>query len=94
MWIGIVLIFAFAVGHMSKDIPNQEGTAPKQLEEYETALQKFQPLAEQGDVRAQIRLGTMYEKGQGVPKNVEEAVKWYKLAAEHHNPHPTNSLLY
>jgi len=33
-------------------------------------------------VKAQFNLGVMYEKGQGVPQNLQEAVKWYRLVAE------------
>ncbi len=32
--------------------------------------------AEQGDARAQFRLSEMYSKGEGVPPNYVEAVKW------------------
>jgi uncharacterized protein len=49
---------------------------------YTTALQLAQPLAEQGDARAQLVLGLMYGKGQGVPQAHDEAVKWYRLAAD------------
>ena len=38
--------------------------------------------AEQGDVRAQNNLGVRYENGQGVGKDINEAVKWYRKAAE------------
>ena len=39
--------------------------------------------AEQGDSKAQVHLGWMYEDGQqGVPQDYKEAVKWYRLAAE------------
>ena len=31
--------------------------------------------------RAQNNLGLMYENGLGVPKDYDEAVKWYRLAA-------------
>ena len=31
---------------------------------------------------AQYGLGYMYYEGQGVPQDYEEAVKWYRLAAE------------
>ena len=27
-------------------------------------------------------MGAMYEKGQGVPQDYKEAVKWYRLSAE------------
>jgi len=49
---------------------------------YAAALQLARPLAEQGDARAQLILGLMYAKGEGVPQNHREAVKWYRLAAE------------
>jgi uncharacterized protein len=38
--------------------------------------------ANKGDANAQFNLGLMYEYGQGVPQDYEEAVKWYKKAAE------------
>jgi TPR repeat protein len=38
--------------------------------------------AEQGDADAQYNLGCCYAKGEGVPQNYKEAVKWYRLAAE------------
>ena len=38
--------------------------------------------AEQGDAMAQNNLGVMYQKGEGVPQDYKEAVKWYRLAAE------------
>ena len=41
--------------------------------------------AEKGDAEAQDDLGVMYYKGQGVPKNDAEAVKWFYKAAEQGN---------
>jgi S1-C subfamily serine protease len=41
--------------------------------------------AEQGDAEAQNNLGWMYRKGQGVPQDYKEAVKWYRLSAEQGN---------
>jgi TPR repeat protein len=38
--------------------------------------------ANQKDANAQYYLGTMYDFGEGVPKDGEEAKRWYKLAAE------------
>ena len=35
--------------------------------DYETALKEWQPLAEQGDAKAQLFIGYMYEVGQGSP---------------------------
>jgi uncharacterized protein len=38
--------------------------------------------AKQGHAPAQYYLGQMYYHGQSVPKNIEESLKWLKLAAE------------
>jgi hypothetical protein len=39
-------------------------------------------LAAGGDAGAQFSLGFRYDIGAGVPRDDEEAVKWYRLAAE------------
>jgi len=41
--------------------------------------------AELGDAFAQHDLAVMYEEGKGVAQDYEEAVKWYRLAAEQGN---------
>jgi uncharacterized protein len=50
---------------------------------YATALLLLRPLAEQGTARAQILLGVMYSRGQGMAQNYGEAMKWYRRAADH-----------
>ena len=42
----------------------------------------YRKAAEQGDAKAQLLLGACYAKGDGVTKNLAEAVKWYRKAAE------------
>ena len=49
--------------------------------DYATALKEVQPLAEQGNPEAQLFLGKMYLKGQGVPKDPVKANKWFRQAA-------------
>ena len=49
------------------------------------SFEETKRLAEQGDVYAQTVLGLMYARGEGVPENDAEAVKWYRLAAEQGN---------
>jgi len=41
--------------------------------------------AEKGYEVAMYRLGEMYAEGNGVAKNVQEAIKWYRMAAEKGN---------
>lgn len=38
--------------------------------------------ANAGDASAQNELGICYAKGKGVTKNLNEAIKWYRKAAE------------
>ena len=38
--------------------------------------------AQKGDPQAQLELGKAYETGDGVPKDISEALNWYRKAAE------------
>ena len=40
----------------------------------------------------QFNLGWRYENGRGITKNDEEAVKWYRKAAEQGNENAKNAL--
>ncbi len=60
----------------------EAGVEAYQRGDYATALTKFRPLAQQGDARAQYKLGLIYSKGQGVPQDYAEALYWYRQAAE------------
>ena len=45
-------------------------------------MREWTPLAEQGDADAQFDLAMMYDHGEGVPQGEQEAVKWYRMAAD------------
>ena len=47
-----------------------------------SSLEQMRPLAEEGDMRAQFILGSLYDDGEGVPEDDAEAIRWYRLAAE------------
>jgi len=49
--------------------------------DYAEALKFLQPAADKGFARAQTKLGVIYENGLGVPRNIPEAIRWYKMAA-------------
>lgn len=49
--------------------------------DFKTALREWQPLADQGDARAQFSLGLLYENGDGVPRDYTKARQWYEKAA-------------
>ena len=42
----------------------------------------YRKAAEQGDAQSQLILGSMFEEGLGVPKNLGESAVWYRKAAE------------
>jgi TPR repeat protein len=59
-----------------------EGLAAYDKAEYATALKELTPLAEEGNAKAQYRLGKMFNLGQGVPPDKKEAAKWFHMAAQ------------
>ena len=52
------------------------------LENYDVALSLWMPLAEAGNPSAQVFIGLMYNQGNGVEQDENEASKWYALASE------------
>jgi hypothetical protein len=66
---------------LSRDEAFQRGLQAYNRGDYATAVGEWQPLAAQGEPRAQSWLGQMYERGQGVVANVETALHWYQQAA-------------
>ena len=45
-------------------------------------LHDIKKAAEQGNAKAQMALGSLYENGQGVTRDFKEAVMWYKMAVK------------
>jgi TPR repeat protein len=78
--VAFLLCTAVAAPTMAQDYT--EGREAYQAGDYETALQVFWPLAEQGHARAQVHLGHLYKNGNSVIQSHAEAAKWYRLAAE------------
>ena len=74
---------AFATAPAFSDF--DKGYDAYQKGDYKTALREWQPFAEQGDAEAQFFLGLMYYKGEGVPQDNKEAVKWFNLSIEQGN---------
>ena len=90
----ICLTLAVLLGSagMSWSADFQKGLTAYESGDYATALREWKPLAEQGNASAQYNLGVMYDNGQGVSEDDEEAVKWYTLAAEQGNPQSQGNL--
>lgn len=59
-----------------------EGQARFSGGDYKGAYEKWLPLAEKGQVRAQYSLGVLFQEGLGVEKDLKEAERWFARAAE------------
>ena len=79
----LCLIVSLALGSLGKgwSADFQKGMEAYNNGDFATALKEWKPLAEGGDTDAQYNLGIMYDEGQGVPQDYQEAVKWMTLAA-------------
>lgn len=60
----------------------EAGIMSYQMKDYPLAMQILFPLAESSDPQAQHLVGLMYRDGNGVSANLEEAIRWFKKAAE------------
>ena len=59
----------------------QAGMDAKNRGDFAKALREWQPLANQGEARAQFYLGMLYENGDGVPEAYGKAREWYEKSA-------------
>jgi hypothetical protein len=63
----------------------QKGTAFYDRKDYRGAFAAYSQAANLGHPRAMAVLGNMYHEGEGVPKDLSQAVKWYTEAASRGN---------
>lgn len=79
----LLAVFLAGCSHAQRDTASyQEGIDAYAQGNYAVALEKFKPLAEQGNAQAQFSLGVMYHLGQSVAQDDKEAVVWWSKAAE------------
>jgi TPR repeat protein len=69
-----------------------EGTQAYDRGNYLAAMNELHPLAEQGLASAQFYLGLMYENGQSVQQDYQEAARWYLKAANQGHDGAQNNL--
>jgi hypothetical protein len=77
--VGVALALSLAASAAAG--PYEDGLAAEKGGDYATAIRVWQPLAAQGDGRAQNGLGNLSLNGSGVPQDYAEAVRWYSLSA-------------
>ena len=70
----------------------QSGCTAFDRGDYAAAREQWAPLAEQGDPKAQFRLGCLYAFCQGVPEDYAFALRLYRQAAEQGDADAQNNL--
>lgn len=75
VWIAVVALALFAPSLLAQAQAPAKGMDPKLLAR-----------ANSGDAYSQYLVAFAYDKGVGVPKDLAEAAKWYRKAAEGGNP--------
>ncbi|MGH7181126.1 MAG: tetratricopeptide repeat protein, partial [Nitrospiraceae bacterium] len=81
-WFLFAVFLVLACATVAAADSYEDATSAFERKDYALAARIFRPLAEQGDAKAQYNLGVMYDKGQGLPQDYQEALKWYRKAAE------------
>ena len=78
-----LLLVAVFYGNRISASPLGEGAGAAARGDRETAIKLLRPLADGGSGPAAVILGNIYAEGDGGPKDVDLAFKWYKIAATH-----------
>lgn len=73
----VAFLFVLACG-----APQETQADPCANVDSSSPLELLTGCAEQGDALAQVNLGVIHDLGRRVPRDREEAVRWYRMAAE------------
>ncbi len=82
----LILGQLYSVG---QGVPKNEGESAKRNKRAE---ELYRAAANKGDVKAQVRLGDMYERGWGVTKDLNAALGWYTKAASNGSAEAKSSI--
>lgn len=63
-----------------------------EAEDFRTAVELATKYANQGNIHAQVMLGTLYRKGEGVVTDPMKALNWYTLAASQQDSYAMNMI--
>lgn len=70
----------------------QNGIEALARKDFNEAERWIRIAAQSGLSRAQFSLATLYENGQGVPKDAQQACYWYRVAAQSNHSDALNAL--
>jgi uncharacterized protein len=90
--LGLPFAFALALAAVAHAGSLEDAQAAFNRGRYATALELWQPLAEQGNADAQAGLGSLYLGGYGVARDEAAAMTWFRKAAEQGSPNGQFSL--
>lgn len=60
----------------------EDGVTAFKRGDFQAAIHRWQPLAEEGHINASLRLGDIYLSGLGGNHDYQQAARWYRKAAE------------
>jgi len=84
-WILCIATILMLCSSVARADALKDGAEAQYKGNYAQALELLRPIAEEGNAEAQVALGLMYAKGQGVARNYQEVLKWFRLAAAQGN---------
>ena len=82
LWMGITVLLA---GVITGWAGVQEGIRAMREGDFKKAHTEFLPLANAGDDKAMVTLGTFYYEGKGVSQDYSKALEWFLKALEKDN---------
>lgn len=82
MMLASVWLFALFTASLAQANTLEEAKQKMAEKDYAAARAIYLSLANQNDAKACYNLGLMYQNGDGVTKNLDEAVKWYTKSAD------------
>jgi TPR repeat protein len=56
--------------------------AAEQQRLFDEMMERYRAAAEAGDTTAMVAIGALYDEGIGLPKSREQAIAWYRKAAD------------
>jgi len=83
LMVSLVIAIMYAGATQAGDV--EDADAALRGKHYATAMKKFRAVAAKNDAYAQYQIGSLYNGGLGVKRDVAEAVRWFKLAAAQGN---------